>query len=332
MMTENSDYDYPDDERPPEDADWESDDPGDLPDQPGSLTRRVLDRTQEIRTPDDPLPEAETSVDSDVIQSPIPGYNRPAQPGAAGTEDEAVSLESPVSPIRPTVTDDSEPQPPLTPSVPDRRSTNELSPREQMQRAEEALIRLREKMGQVAAKFAAGKINQDQFDAIYARYSEQRDITERLLARDPQTNAWQSVVRPGHTKFLLEHYEARVISYAIYDQNTAALISVTGPLQIKPVQAQAVLARLKAVREARGTNPGPARKMLRDGRCVMFVPGQYTVAAVIFSREPAAVLIDRIADLHDDFERANQHTIERGDYATGRMVFPHRALFEDSKY
>ena len=29
-----------------------------------------------------------------------------------------------------------------------------------------------------------------------------------------------------------------------------------------------------------------------------------------------------------DFERANQHALARKDYATGRMVFPHRALFE----
>ncbi|MBN1565229.1 MAG: hypothetical protein JXA10_15395 [Anaerolineae bacterium] len=298
----------------------------------GSLIRRVLDQNQEIRTPDDPPPEtAHHDDESGAVRSPIPGYNRPAQPDPEAVEGELP--ESPVSPIRPTAKDHhTEPQPPLKPTVPDRRATSELSPREQMQRAEEALIRLREKMGQVAAEFAAGKINQDQFDAIYGRYSEQRDITERLLARDPQTNAWQSVVRPGHTQFLRDHYEARVISYAIYAQETAALISVMGPLQIKPMQAQAVLLRLKDVSQKRGQNPGPAKKMMRDGRCVLFVPGQHTVAAVIFSREPAGVLVARIVDLHDDFERANQHAIQRGDYATGRMVFPHRALFEDADY
>ena len=77
---------------------------------------------------------------------------------------------------------------------------------------------------------------------------------------------------------------------------------------------------------------GPAKKMLRDGRCVLFVPGQHTVAAVIFSREPASVLVERLADLHDDFERANLYAIQRGEYTTSRMVFPHRALFEDSSY
>ena len=331
--------DYPDYENP----DDESSAPDDSSNDSGALVRRVVDQNQEVRTPDDPPSESEAHDDAPVvIQSPIPGYNRPAQPstedgvkspadGAPESPSES-QPEPPVSPIRPTMPDHSEPQPPLKPSMPDRRATSELSPREQMQRAEEALIRLREKMGHVAAEFAAGKINQDQFDAIYGRYSEQRDITERLLARDPQTDAWQSVVRPGHTGFLRSHYEAHVISYAIYAQETATLISVTGPLQIKPVQAQAVLARLKSVRMVRGDNPGPAKKMLRDGRCVLFVPGQYTVAAVILSREPATVLVDRIVDLHDDFERANLYAIQRGDHATGRMVFPHRALFEDLNY
>ena len=209
-----------------------------------------------------------------------------------------------------------------------RKATSELSPREQLQRVEEALIALREKMAHTAADFAAGNLNQAQFDAIDARDSEQRDITERLLMRDPGTDAWQSVIQSGHTQFLRDHYEARVISYAIYAQNTAALISVTGPLQIKPRQAQAVLNRLQAVREVRGKNPGPAQRELRDGRTVLFVPGEQTVAAVIFSRKPADGQVNLILDLHRDFERANQHALALEDYATGRMVFPHRALFE----
>lgn len=297
----------------------------DFPEQLGALIRRVLHQDEhEARVPDELPPEPVNRPDApDTVRSPIPGYNRPARPPEPPGEDD-----SPVSPIRPAVNDDIQPQAPLTPSVPDRKATSELSPREQLQRVEEALINLREKMSQVAAEYAAGTINQAQFDAIYTRYSEQRDITERLLARDPGTDAWQSVIQSGHTQFLREHYEARVISYAIYDQVTAALISVTGPLQIKSAQARAVIARLRAVRERRGDNPGPAQKKLADGRTVLFVPGALSVAAVIFSRTPAAGQVNRVQDMHRDFERANQHALRQQDYATGRMVFPHRALFE----
>jgi hypothetical protein len=236
-----------------------------------------------------------------------------------------------VSPIRPTMPDDTEPQPPLTPSPPDKTPRPPLTPREQMQRAEEALINLRQKMAGVAAEFAQGKLNQAQFDAIYGRYSEQRDITERLLARDPESQAWQSVVRSGHTGFLKQHYAARVLSYAIHDQETFRQIALTGSIQIARAQVEAALSRLRAVIEQRG-NPGPALKQLGDGRCVLFMPGSLSVVIAIFSLEPSKTQIGRIEDIHRDFERANQHALHARDYTTSRMVFPHRALFEDQRY
>jgi hypothetical protein len=249
----------------------------------------------------------------------MPGHPIPEQVGAP-----------PISPIRPTMPDDTEPPPPLTPSPPDR-ARKPLTPREQMQRAEEALINLRQKMAGIAAEFAQGKLNQAQFDAIYGRYSEQRDITERLLARDPESQAWQSVVRSGHTQFLKQHYKARVLSYAIHDQETFGLIARTGSIQIARSQVEAVLLRLQAVTVQRG-NPGPALKKLGDGRCVLFMPGALTVAIAIFSLEPSRTQIGRIEDIHRDFERANQHALRARDYTTSRMVFPHRALFEEQRY
>jgi hypothetical protein len=291
-----------------------------------SLLRRLLNQDREIRAPDSELPEQQPKPASpDAQVSPIPGHTVPAWPGTP-KPDGAL----PTSPIRPSIHDDSNPHPPLMPFSPDQTASEPLTPREQMQRAEEALISLRERMAQVAAEFAEGKLNQAQFDAIYSRYSEQRDITERLLARNPESQAWQSVIQPGHTQFLKQHYEARVISYAIYAQDTGEQVNATGPVLMKQAQVEAVLARLKVVSQARG-NPGPAQKKLPDERCVLFAPGEQTVAIVIFSREPASVQTARIQDIHRDFERANQHTLRRHDYTSSRMVFPHRALFEEKK-
>ncbi|HEX3050977.1 MAG TPA: hypothetical protein VHP83_10010 [Aggregatilineaceae bacterium] len=238
----------------------------------------------------------------------------------------------PKSPVRPQVQDESVPQELLTPSIPATPPpASVLTPREQMQRAEEALIQLREKMAQIAAEFAQGKLNRAQFDAIYARYSEQRLITERLLARNPESQAWQSVIRAGHTNFLKLHYESHVISYTIYDQDNFALIHHTGEIQLEHTQLLAVLQRLKSILRERG-NPGPANKNLSDGRCVLFVPGKISVAVVIFSVEPSAAQVLRVQDIHHDFERANQHALSQHDYNAERMVFPHRALFEEKKY
>jgi hypothetical protein len=285
-----------------------------------SLLRRRLKPEQEPHAPDDELPSHEQGqMLPDTIVSPVPG-----QPST----DDSVP---PVSPIRPVVHDDIQPQPPLTPSVPEAKPAQGLTPREQMQRAEEALINLREKMAQVATEFAQGTLNRAQFDAIYARYSEQRDITERLLARNPESQAWQSVIQPGHTTFLISHYEARTISYAIYDQVTFELINITGSVQLEKAQIEAVLKRLQTIMHERG-NPGPAQKKIGSERCVLFVPGTTTTAAVIFSREPSRAQINRVEDIHRDFERANEYALRNRDYTVEQLVFPHRALFEEKKY
>lgn len=237
---------------------------------------------------------------------------------------------APLSPIRPSVPDDGETpvHTPLTPQPPPPTPLErQLTPRERMQRAEDALIKLREKMANLAAEFAAGNLNQAQFDAIYARYSEQRDITERLLARDPESKAWKSVVQPGHTQFLKQHYAARPLSYAIYDQRTFERIAITGRVQLRRPQVEAVLKRLNRVIEQRG-DPGPARRKLADGKTVMFVPGEFATAVVIFSLEPAGAQSKLVVDMHRDFERANHRALARRDYQAARMVFPHRALFE----
>jgi hypothetical protein len=300
---------------------------GNQDDLSSSLLRRLLNQDREVRAPDGDLPEQRPKpAPPDAKVSPIPGHTAPAQSGTLKPDDAL-----PTSPIRPSVHDESNPYPPLMPFSPDRAEAQPLTPREQMQRAEEALISLRERMAQIAAEFAEGKLNQAQFDAIYSRYSEQRDITERLLARNPESQAWQSVIQPGHTQFLKQHYEAHVISYAIYAQDTSEQVSATGPVMMKQAQVEAVLARLKAVSKVRG-NPGPAQRKLPDERCVLFVPGDQTVAVVIFSREPASAQAARIQDIHRDFERANQHALRRHDYTSSRMVFPHRALFEEKKF
>ncbi|MBN1678724.1 MAG: hypothetical protein JW966_00435 [Anaerolineae bacterium] len=266
---------------------------------------------------------------SGAAESPVSEPVSPADP-------EQVTLNSlpdssPKSPVRPTVQDDSQPQDPLTPSLPNQHPAEVVSPREQMQRAEEALISLRQKMAKLAAEFSQGKLNPAQFDAIYSRYSEQRDIIERLLTRNPESQAWQSVVQSGHTSFLRQRFEARVLSYAIYNQQTYDLIMLTGTIQLDRVQIEAVMKRLVAIIRERG-NPGPAHRKISDGRCVLFVPGDTTVAMVIYSLEPSAAQIRRVQDIHRDFERANKYTLSGGGFDAERLVYPHRALFEEKQH
>ncbi|MBN1964189.1 MAG: hypothetical protein JW910_06060 [Anaerolineae bacterium] len=273
----------------------------------------------------DPFADPDPATDND------PAPPAPAASDAAAAQDQDTAGTSPTRPDAPT--SEEAPRRRLMPSKPD---TAQLTPPEDVPSPaaapgepadpQAALERLRKRMTVIAQEFAAGKLNRAQFHAMYNRYSEQRNIIERLLARNPQSQAWQQVARPGHTSFLREHFASRLLYYALYvlGQEDAMLRYGEGTL---PPEVQAIVRVLPGFISDRGPL-APARKRVRDGRWLVVVPGVFTVSFGIYSLEPATQQMRRLADLHGDFERANVHTLRRKDYAIERLVFPQRALFE----
>ncbi len=223
------------------------------------------------------------------------------------------------SPIRPTHPNAGEPElglteetkPQLTPSVEDPSN---------------ALENLRAKMEGVARDFANGKLNRAQFNAIYGRYDEQRKIIERLLERDPENEAWQHVAEPGHTAFLLNHFQARPLYYIIYRLDTPTPLMMGG-------KHQPDMRHIEPALRALGKMPnrpraGLARKSMGNGQWLVLALGEFAVTMVMFMLEPSALQLNRVRDLHADFERANRSALERATQSFDRMVFPQRALVE----
>ncbi len=193
--------------------------------------------------------------------------------------------------------------------------------------SQDALEYLRQRLSEIAQEFADGILNRAQFHAIYNRYSEQRRIIEALIARNPDSDAWQQVALTGHTSFLRQHFKARVRFFALFALGSTTPIIHYGK---QPPSAQEILPILKglpAILKKRGTLK-PASKALRNGQWLSVVPGQYTVSIVVYSLEPSIEQVGQIADLHSDFERANVHSLLNGEYITQRLVFPQRAMFE----
>lgn len=246
----------------------------------------------------------------------------------------------PRSPLHPKPPESPQPQPRLVPSPPQpaqpapaparsaaQPDSAEAKAESSRRKAEAALARLREKMAQVATEFAAGKINRAQFNAIYSRYNEQRTITERLLERNPDSEAWRQVVQEGHTGFLRQHYEARVLAYALYDNESSMPIASHGHFKIETGLLVPMLSSFRAA-ASEMFGAGLKSTAIEGGRWLVFVPGEFTTAIVLFSLEPSALQLDRVQDLHRDFERANHQALSRGETRPERLVFPQRALFE----
>jgi len=253
------------------------------------------------------------------------------QPEQSG--DAADQQLSPIRPKHPTPPQPKSGTQPIKPAPPRAAeqivnsddNTTELSPTE---KAQFAIDRLSEKMSELADEYSAGKLNEAQFNAIYKRYSEQRQITERLLARDPDSNAWESVVQTGHTSFLRDHFAAKIVSYAIYVLADGQQITLQGKLRLPSKQLNPLIQKIRSVVN-QGHTLGPAWRKLRDDNWILIVPGKFAVSVVIFSLEPATTQRKKAEDAHRDFERANERALKNEIYDETMLVFPHRALLHN---
>jgi hypothetical protein len=273
---------------------------------PKSLLRRLL------RRPEDSPQSSESAA------APEP---EPKKSSSVGT-----------SPVRPLPPDENvQPAEPILPNV---RSTqpapaaHNVCNLEERLRAELALEKLRQKTARVAAEFASGKINRAQFLAIYAHYNEKRIIIERLLERNPDTQAWQSVARSGQTAFLRQHYASRVLSYAIYFHDSFQPLIVQGQPSLPEDITLKILTAIRLVRRTQRTLSAQ-RKQVDENHWAVFIPAEFTTAIAMFSLEPSTRQVLLVQDLHHDFERANRTLLLRDVRAAEHYVFPHRALFED---
>lgn len=273
---------------------------------PKSLLRRLLRRPEDLLQP------------SESAAAPEPEPKRSSSSG--------------MSPVRPLPPDENaQPAEPILPNV---RSTQpapaapSVGNLEERLRAELALEKLRQKTARVAAEFASGKINRAQFLALYAHYNEKRIIIERLLERNPDTQAWQSVAKSGQTSFLRQHYASRVLSYAIYFHDSMQPLTVQGQPSLPEDITFKILTAIRLVRRTQRTLSAQ-RKQIDESHWAVFIPAEFTTAIAMFLLEPSMRQVLLVQDLHHDFERANRTLLLREVRTAEHYVFPHRALFED---
>jgi hypothetical protein len=230
------------------------------------------------------------------------------------------------SPIRPAPPHETVPAPvpvPATAAVPSP-SGPEPAPQDPLH----ALVLLRRKVEALVDEYAQGSINRVQFNALYQRYSDQRAIIEKLMQRNPETDAWRQVVSSrGQTGYLRARLEAQPVCFSVYASGKETPLLMAG--DVAAVAAIAAEALLRAV-WAMPHRPtiGLGRKPLAADQWLVMAVGSKAATLVVFSLEPSKTQAQLLRDLHLDFERANQMALDRGWLAAERLVFPQRALFE----
>lgn len=239
----------------------------------------------------------------------------PVQSPGANPEDNP--LRSPVRPSRPL--DDAPPELPRLDSDDDDTPTNPENPRQ-------ALDHLRQKMERIAAEYGAGKLNRAQFNAIYSKLGEQRSIIEKLQQRNPDNPAWKTVVDNVNTRFLRDHFQARLLYYLVYQHGKPAPLMMGGSQQPNMDRIAEVLQQFWSMKNRPRT--GLARKDMGNGQWLVIAVGEYSLTMALYMLEPSIVQMNLVRDLQADFERANQASLHQGTRSLDRFVFPQRALTE----
>ncbi len=191
--------------------------------------------------------------------------------------------------------------------------------------ARAALLRLREKREQITREYADGKINAAQYNAMYRYYMEKTTIIEKMLERDPKSESWRNVAAQGSTAFLRERFEARLLYCVVFRRGDKTPLLTEGRL---PQKAAVELHHtLQSLWSSPHWRSGVARKSLGDGMWLLLILGDRSLTMTLFLFQPATSLINKVRDLHTDFEQANALMLLRGSPAS-QMVFPQRALFQ----
>lgn len=197
---------------------------------------------------------------------------------------------------------------------------------DQVTSSKSALKQIREKMQSVVSEYSSGDINASQFNAIYQHYAEKRDIIERLLERNPDSDAWRSVVKQGYTSHLRNQFQARTVHYAVFRRDVKKPLMSSGKLNRKT--AEQIHQMLRVVFSMKTQRTGLARKSIGNGNWLVLAIGERALTIVTFSLQPSSFQTTKVRDLHEDFERANERALKNSS-PSARMVYPQRALLED---
>ena len=192
------------------------------------------------------------------------------------------------------------------------------------QNPQEALEQIRKRLKAATQEYSSGRLSAIQFNAVYRHYTEKRQITEMLIARDADTEAWQSAAAEGTTSYLKDRFEARPLYYLVIRKGDTKPLLTDGKVPQKA--AEQIYKLLQVFWEMPEWKIGLARKSIGDGMWVMIMVGELSLTITIYFLQPSTIQVNQLRDLQSDFERANHQALER-DLPASRMVFPQRALF-----
>lgn len=176
-----------------------------------------------------------------------------------------------------------------------------------------------EKIQSLLNEFAEGKLNQEQFNVLYERYSGQLELAQRAL-ESGDIGAMQTPGDKG-TIAIKKEYMGKAIGLCIYQNRTGAQIETLGDFDVSAFVISPVLSEFSLMMEQEKSIP-PRTEKMQDKRWLLFTGLRYTTVVTIFHNQPSLQQVREIERLHHDFEVANSTLLAKGRLDSTQLAYP----------
>lgn len=179
------------------------------------------------------------------------------------------------------------------------------------------LEQIRTKMNKIVDEFAQGEISREQFNSIYEHYQSQMIMAMQMSDADVVSNPANA---PRETIALRNSLTAKAKAMTVYYHATGLLLETIGDFDVSIARIAPTLNNISGAVHA--GQKMPARSEKHGEQWLMYVPGEFSTAIMLFSNEPSGRQTHIIENMHRDFEVANEAALRSGHADGTTLVYP----------
>lgn len=196
--------------------------------------------------------------------------------------------------------------------------------------ARERLNSVQEKINHIAEEFAEGQVNRAQFQELFDHYQRERRTILAWIDTTAEVPNWRELAAEGRSMMIRRQHKARVLGYAICDQQSGLPLRSIGMFEEDP---ELVVPMLTAYRSATEEIFGAGMRSteIEGGRWLCFVAAEFTMLMVLFSNEPARKDLEGLDELLRTFERMNRYILRRRPVKPDDLFLPYRFYIDSPK-
>lgn len=195
-----------------------------------------------------------------------------------------------------------------------------------MERGKTFIAEARAKMDKLAEDFADGKINREQFQALYERYQTQINGVKALLAEADPTK-WLESADSESTIDIRSRLMGKGVGMLIYTNKSGMLLDKLGDTLIDPLLISELMEKLS--KQAYSPENPPQLVTLEPGANWIYITmGQLATVVMLFSREPTAEQKATVIKMLKDFERANVFMLQKPNITPDQLAMPFRTIIQ----